>query len=92
MVIYGSSFFELDVRVAKKFSLGEKRNIELKATFLDALNHPNFRIGGWAADITGAGCCGSTFRQLGSGSAYQAVSTTNDSGGRLIDLTFRFNF
>ena len=92
MVIYGSSFFELDVSVAKKFSLGEKRNIELKATFLDALNHPNFRVGGWAADITGAVCCGSTFGQLGSGSAYQAVLTTNDSGGCLIDLTFRFNF
>ena len=92
LVIYGPSFFKLDVSVAKKFSLGEKRNIELKATFLDALNHPNFRVGGWAADITGAVCCGSTFGQLGSGSAYQAVSTTNDSGGRLIDLTFRFNF
>jgi hypothetical protein len=33
-----------------------------------------------------------TFGQLGSGSAYQDISTTNDPGGRLIDLMVRLNF
>lgn len=92
LVIYGPDFFKFDVSVAKKFSLGERRNIELKATALDVLNRPNFRVGGWTADITGSGCCGSTFGQLGNGTAYQDVSTTNDPGGRLIDLMIRFNF
>ncbi len=63
-----------------------------KATFLDALNMPNFRIGGWNADVINVGVGGSTFGQLGNGSAYQDISTTNDPGGRLIDLSIRFNF
>ncbi|MEO8650565.1 MAG: carboxypeptidase regulatory-like domain-containing protein, partial [Acidobacteriota bacterium] len=92
LVIYGPSFFKFDVSVIKRISLGERRNIELRATFLDALNQPNFRVGGWNADVVTSGCCGSSFGQLGSGSAYQDVSTTNDPGGRLIDLMFRFNF
>ncbi len=92
LVIYGPSFFKFDVSVSKKFNFGERKNLEIKATALDALNHPNFRVGGWTADITGSGCCGSTFGQLGNGTAYQDVSTTNDPGGRLIDLMIRFNF
>ena len=92
LVIYGPSFFKLDLGLAKKINLGERRSIELKATALDLLNHPNFRVGGWTADTVTSGCCGSTFGQLGNGSAYQDVSTTNDPGGRLIDLIIRFNF
>lgn len=92
LVIYGPSFFKFDLALAKKFNLGERRNIEFKATALDLLNHPNFRVGGWTADTVTSGCCGSTFGQLGSGTAYQDVSTTNDPGGRLIDLMIRFNF
>ena len=72
--------------------MGERRNIELRATFLDALNHPNFRVGGWGADTVNAGIGGATFGQLGNGSAYQDVSTTNDPGGRVIDLMFRINW
>ncbi|MGI8670409.1 MAG: TonB-dependent receptor domain-containing protein [Aridibacter sp.] len=92
LILYGPGFFKLDVTMAKKFRLGEKRNIELKATLLDALNHPNFRIGGWNSDIVNVAVGGATFGQLGNGSAYQDISTTNDPGGRLIDLTLRFNF
>jgi len=78
--------------LAKKFIIDEKRNIEFRATFLDALNMPNFRVGGWAADVVSLGVGGSTFGQLGNGSAYQDLSTTNDPGGRLIDLMLRINF
>jgi hypothetical protein len=35
---------------------------------------------------------GATFGQLPNGSAYQDISTTNDPGGRLIDIMLRFNF
>jgi hypothetical protein len=92
LILYGPSFFKLDVAVAKKFSITEKSNIEFRATFLDALNAPNFRIGGWNADVISVGVGGTTFGQLGNGSAYQDISTTNDPGGRLIDLMLRFNF
>jgi hypothetical protein len=92
LILYGPSFFKFDVAVAKKFKFDEKRNVEFRATFFDALNHPNFRIGGWAADVVTVTPGGATFGQLGSGSAYQDISTTNDPGGRLIDFMLRINF
>ncbi|MBA4122490.1 MAG: carboxypeptidase regulatory-like domain-containing protein [Acidobacteria bacterium] len=95
LVVYGPGFFKFDVSVAKKFIIDEKRNVELRATFLDALNRPNFRVGGWAADTVTRGFAATdlpTFGQLGNGSAYQDISTTNDPGGRLIDIMLRINF
>jgi TonB dependent receptor len=92
LILYGPGFFKFDATIAKKIKFGEKRNIEFRATFLDALNKPNFRVGGFGADLVNAAVGGSTFGQLTNGSAYQDVSTTNDPGGRLIDFMFRFNF
>jgi hypothetical protein len=92
LIVYGPGFFKFDATVAKRIKLGEKRNIEFRATFLDALNKPNFRVGGFGADVVTAAVGGTTFGQLANGSAYQDVSTTNDPGGRLIDFMFRFNF
>jgi hypothetical protein len=95
LILYGPSFFKFDVTLAKKIKFGETRSIELRATLLDALNHPNFRIGGFGADVIGVSFTAAnlpTFGQLGNGSAYQDLSTTNDSGGRQIDLMLRINF
>lgn len=93
LIVYGPGFFKFDTAVIKKIKLGEKRDIELRFTALDVLNAPNFRVGGWAADtVTIAQPFGSTFGQMGNGSAYQDTSTTNDPGGRLIDLMIRINF
>jgi hypothetical protein len=92
LIVYGPGFFKFDLTVSKKFKIDEKRNVEFRATMLDALNHPNFRVGGWGNDTTAAGVGGAAFAQLGNGSAYQDVSTTNDPGGRLIDLMLRINF
>lgn len=92
LVIYGPTFFKLDASLAKRINLGERRNLELRVTSLDVLNRPNFRVGGWNSDVVGSGCCGSAFGQLATGSAYQDISTTNDPGGRIIDLMVRFNW
>lgn len=98
LIVYGPSFFKYDMAIAKKFIIDEKRNIEFRATILDVLNAPNWRVGSttttsaWATDTAGAACCGSTFGQYLNGSAYQDISTTNDPGGRLIDLMLRINF
>ena len=92
LVVYGPSFFKFDATVSKKIMIGEKRSIELRAAFLDVLNAPNFRVGGFGADVITAGVGGQTFGQLGSGSAYQDISTTNDPGGRIVDLMLRINF
>jgi hypothetical protein len=92
LILYGPSFFKLDATLSKVFRWGEHRSIELSVTALDALNAPNFRIGGWGGDTVAVGVGGSTWGQLGNGSAYQDVSTTNDLGGRQIDLKLRINF
>lgn len=91
LIIYGPSFFKLDVTLAKKFNLGESRNIELRVLALDALNRPNFRVGGFNADVVGIFPGGSTFGQLGAGTAYNDLGS-QDPGGRIIDLMIRFNF
>lgn len=94
LVIYGPVFMKVDVGIAKRFSLGERRNIELKANILNALNSPNFKVGGYAVNTTGSGCCGGTFGEMTSASAaaYRDTNTTNDPGGRVIDIIMRFNF
>ncbi len=92
LIVYGPGFFKFDATVAKRFKWGERRSVEFRVTALDVLNAPNFRVGGFGADVVTAGVGGSTFGQLANGSAYQDVSTTNDLGGRQIDLMFRFNF
>jgi hypothetical protein len=92
LVLYGPHFFKLDFSIIKKIKFDEKRNIEFKTNFFDALNAPNFRVGGWGADTVILGGGGSTFGQLGSGAAYQDVSTTNDPGGRIIEFMLRLNF
>jgi hypothetical protein len=92
LIMYGPDFFMFDMSFAKKFKMGERRNIELKATFLDLLNKPPFRVGGFGADIVAVGVGGTTFGQLPAGSAYQDLSTTDNPGGRMIDLMIRFNF
>lgn len=92
LVLYGPSFFKLDVGVNKAISLTERFRMEIRANFLDALNHANFRVGGFAANTTTTGCCGATFGQLPSGSAYRDNNTTNDPGGRVIDLQVRISF
>jgi hypothetical protein len=92
LIMYGPSFFMFDMSVSKKIFIGERRNIELRATMLDVFNTPSFRVGGFGADVVNLGVGGTTFGQLPAGSAYQDLSTTNNPGGRIIDLILRINF
>jgi hypothetical protein len=85
--------------LSKKFKVGESRNVELRAAMYNALNNPQWRLGGWAADVVtvaGLGNGGAlnttSFGQLLNGSVYQDTSTTNDQGGRTIELILRINF
>ncbi len=92
LVLYGPTYFKLDVSLMKKVYFTETFNIELRAAFYDALNAPNFRVGSWGADTVILGGGGATFGQLGTGAAFQDVSTTNDPGGRIVEFNFRINF
>jgi hypothetical protein len=92
LVIYGPTFFKLDLGLTKRFAIGERRSVQLTANVLNLTNNPNFRVGGAGADVAGSSCCGSTFGTLPSGSAYRDNNTTNDPGGRVIDMLLRINF
>jgi hypothetical protein len=58
---------------------------------LNAFNNINFLIGSASNDINTLGGFGTaTFGRYTN--AYQDISTTNDPGGRLVQLVVRFNF
>ncbi len=66
-------------------------NFEFRAEFLNAFNHINFIVGNPAADVNViGGFANATFGQVTQ--AYRDLSTTNDPGGRLIQLVGRINF
>jgi hypothetical protein len=98
LVVHGPDFWRLDLSLGKKIRFGENRNVEIRAAMYNALNNPQWRVGGWAADVVtvGTGIVGglttTTFGQLTNGSVYQDTSTTNDQGGRTVELVLRINF
>jgi hypothetical protein len=94
LVIKGPSFFRFDLSLAKKIKFTERMNLEMRAEALNAFNNINFLIGGAGNDVN----TGTSGAALTSGffgrytAAYQDTSTTNDPGGRLIQLVLRLNF
>jgi hypothetical protein len=91
LVLHGPRFVRMDMSVVKKIRFTETKNLELRAEFLNLPNAINFIIGNAANDVnTITPSASATFGQTGS--AYQDLSTTNDPGGRLIQLVLRINF
>jgi hypothetical protein len=85
-------FRVMTLAVLRKFQFIEKRNVKLRATFFDILNHTNFRVGGWTANFTNVTNFGAGFGELGFGTTYQDQVGSNDMGRRVIGLTLRINF
>jgi hypothetical protein len=99
LVLYGPRFVKVDMNIVKKIHFTERTNLELRGEFLNAINNVAFRVGGWAADnvtftptTNPGGLSRTDFGQLGNGTVYQDTSTTNDPGGRLVQLVIRLNF
>jgi len=86
LVVKGPRFVRPDLSIVKKIKFTESSNLELRAEFLNAFNAPNFLIGSAANDVNGAPLSGVI------SNAYQDTSTTNDPGGRLVQLVVRWNF
>jgi len=86
LVVKGPRFVRPDLSVVKRIKFTENNNLELRAEFLNAFNAPNFIIGNAANDLNGAPLNGII------GAAYQDTSTTNDPGGRLVQIVIRWNF
>jgi hypothetical protein len=91
LILHGPKLSRLDFSLVKKTRISETVNFEMRAEFLNALNAINFKIGSQtAADTSVSNFSGATFGQTAA--AYQDLSTTNDVGGRMIQLVLRINF
>jgi len=91
LILHGPSLTRFDISVVKKTKVTERMNVELRAEFLNAFNNINFKIGSQtAADTSVTNFSAATFGQTAA--AYQDLSTTNDVGGRMIQLVLRINF
>ena len=91
LVLYGPAFFRTDASIVKKIKFTERTNLELRGEFLNAFNNINFLVGSASNDVNSLGGLGATtFSRYTA--AYQDLSTTNDPGGRLVQLVVRFNF
>jgi hypothetical protein len=91
LVLKGPAFFRSDLSIVKKLNFTETMNLELRGEFLNAFNNINFLVGNASNDVNEiGGFAGANFGRFTN--AYQDISTTNDPGGRLIQLVLRFNF
>ena len=91
VVLYGPHLTRFDISIVKKTKVTERMNVEMRAEFLNAFNNINFKVGSQSAEVTGVtNFSGATFGQTAN--AYQDLSTTNDPGGRMIQLVLRINF
>jgi len=104
LILHGPPFARVDIGIEKRFKISETKNIELRFEFLNALNNIDWRLGSYQGDTytIGGAQSGTTpvptftdsrFGQLtGPETAYRDTSTTNDPGGRVGQIVFRFNF
>jgi len=91
LMITGPRFFRADWSIDKHTRITERVDLELRADLLNAFNNPNFYYGGSASSSTATKTLTSTtFGRITS--AYQDISTTDDPGGRILQLVARVNF
>jgi hypothetical protein len=91
LIMHGPHLTRFDISVVKKTKITESINFEMRAEFLNAFNNINFKIGSQtAADTSVTNFSGATFGQTTA--AYQDLSTTNDVGGRMVQIVLRLNF
>ena len=88
--LHQPSFFRADLTAAKRIPIRESMNLELRAEFLNAFNNINFFVGTPATVSATHAVNNAAFGTTNQ--AYRDLSTTNDPGGRLLQLVMRFNF
>ncbi len=91
LLVYGPHFTKFDMSLVKKVRFNERANLELRGEFLNVFNNIDFIVGDPASATNSATNFSSqSFGQVTQ--AYRDTSTTNDPGGRLIQLVVRINF
>lgn len=89
--ITGPRFFRADWSLSKHTKITERVELELRVDLLNAFNNPDFFYGGSSSASPATKTLQSTtFGRITS--AYQDVSTTDDPGGRILQLVGRINF
>ena len=89
--VYGPQFFRADWSLVKDTPITEHATFELRFDFLNAFNKADFYYGGSAAAVaTSTSINSNSFGRITS--AYQDLSTTDDPGGRIIQIVGRINF
>jgi hypothetical protein len=89
--LYGPGFFRADWSITKRTRVTERVNIEYRAEFLNAFNHINFFYpGGETTTASAVSITDSAFGRVTG--AYRDNSTTDDPGGRIIQMVLRVNF
>jgi hypothetical protein len=94
--IHGPQFIRADWSISKNTKITERISTEIRAEFLNAFNYPNFYFGvqgttvGASAQATTQSLQSTQFGRITT--AYQDTSTTDDFGGRIIQMVFRVTF
>jgi hypothetical protein len=99
--IYGPAFFDADIALQKTTKITERVSLELRVEALDAFNNANFLFGD-AYGISGYSAGASFFSTVTGNlqnpafgrifTAYQDLDSTDEPGGRLLQLVARLNF
>ena len=89
--VWGPQFFRADISLVKETKITERVSLELRAEALNAFNDSDFY---WACTAGSSACSISTqstsFGKMAG--AYQDFNTTQDPGGRVLQLVARVNF
>lgn len=87
----GPKFVRADLSLIKKTSITERVNFEIRAEVLNAFNNIDFFFpGDEATSVPAAAVSSSTFGRITN--AFRDANTTDDNGGRIIQMVFRINF
>jgi hypothetical protein len=91
--LYGPMFYRADISVIKGFRITEGIKVEYRAEFLNAFNNINFFFPGsetTSVPATAVNPGNTSFGRVTN--AFRDVSTTDDNGGRIIQMVLRINF
>jgi hypothetical protein len=89
--LYGPMFYRADISVIKNFKITERIKLQYRAEFLNAFNNINFFFpGNETTSVPSTTITTTSFGRVTN--AFRDVSTTDDNGGRIIQMVLRINF
>jgi len=87
----GPRFYRADFSLIKKTTITERLNFEMRAEALNAFNNINFFFpGNEATSVPAVNISSTSFARITD--AFRDPNTTDDNGGRILQLVMRFNF